>query len=118
MRYRPASRRPGRKRPSLKYSAELDGRDELADGVRCGSGEVAVAKSKVATPSLLPAGAPQAEQKRPAAGTSVPHDEQVDMIFPDTVYRFGPKLSPAMPAQLPEAGSRKPEADVVLPSKR
>ena len=91
MRYRPASRRPGRKRPSLKYSAELEGRDELEDGVRGGSGEVAVAKSSVATPSVLPAGAPHDEQKRPVAGTSVPQDEQVDMIFPDTVYRVGMK---------------------------
>jgi hypothetical protein len=30
-------------------------------------------------------GAPQAEQKRPVAGTSVPQDEHGGMIFTDTV---------------------------------
>jgi hypothetical protein len=30
----------------------------------------------------LRAGAPQAEQKRPVDGTSVPQDEQAGMIFP------------------------------------
>jgi hypothetical protein len=42
----------------------------------------------VATLSVL-LGAPQAEQKRPVAGTSVPQDEHEGMIFTDTVYRFG-----------------------------
>jgi hypothetical protein len=42
----------------------------------------------VATSSVL-LGAPQAEQKRPGAGTSVPQDEHEGMIFTDTVYRFG-----------------------------
>jgi hypothetical protein len=41
-----------------------------------GSGEVAVAKSSVARLSVLPEGAPQEAQKRPAAGTSEPQDEQ------------------------------------------
>src|ERR1700687_244160 len=116
MRYRPASRRPGRKRPSLKYSAELEGRDELEDGVRGGSGEVAVAKSSVATPSVLPAGAPHDEQKRPVAGTSVPQDEQVDMIFPDTVYRVGMKTCSQDHASQASAASSTDRA--VLPSKR
>jgi hypothetical protein len=85
MRYRLAIKRPGRKRPSLWYSAALLGRDEDADAGRGGRGEVAVAeKSSVATSSVL-LGAPQAEQKRPVAGTSVPHDEHGGMIFPDTV---------------------------------
>ena len=65
------------------------GRDEDAEAGRGGSGEVAAAKSSVATSSVLPAGAPQAEQKRPVAGTSVPQDEHEGMIFTDTVYRFG-----------------------------
>ena len=54
---------------------------------RGGKGEVAVAKSSVARSSALPAGFPHAEQKRPLAGTSVPHDEQRDINFTDTVYR-------------------------------
>lgn len=62
MRYRPASRRPGRKRPSLRYSDELEGRDELAEAGPGGRGEVAVAKSRVARSSVLLAGAPHAEQ--------------------------------------------------------
>jgi hypothetical protein len=41
----------------------------------------------VRTSSVL-LGAPQAEQKRPVAGTSVPQDEQGGMNFPDTVYPF------------------------------
>jgi hypothetical protein len=49
---------------------------------------VAVAKSSVATSSVLLAGAPHAEQNRPVAGTLVPQDEQVDMKLPDTVYRL------------------------------
>ncbi len=56
-----------------------DGRndDEPEDeAVRGGSGEVAVGKSSVARSSVLPAGAPQEEQKRLDTGTSVPHDEQ------------------------------------------
>jgi hypothetical protein len=62
IRYLLARRRPGRKRPSLRYSAELEVRDELAEAGRGGgSGEVAVAKSRVATSSVLE-GAPQAEQ--------------------------------------------------------
>ena len=89
MRYRPASNRPGRKRPSLWYSAELEGSNDDREAVRGGKGEVAVAKSTVTRWSELPAGAPQAEQKRPVEGTSVPQDEQADMTFPDTVYRVG-----------------------------
>ena len=36
---------------------------------------------------MLLAGAPQAEQKRPAVGTSVPQDEQAGMKFIAIVYR-------------------------------
>jgi len=50
--------------------------------------EAAVAKSSVASSLIsiflaeaLPAGAPQAEQKRPLAGTSVPQDAQEDIKF-------------------------------------
>jgi hypothetical protein len=74
-------RRPGRKRPSLWYSAELLGRDDDAEAGRGGRGDVAVAKSSVATSSELPAGVPQAEQKRPVAGTSVPQDKHEGMNF-------------------------------------
>jgi hypothetical protein len=63
------------------YSAELDGRDELEEAGRGGKGEVAVAKSSVAISSELEAGVPQAEQKRPAAGMSVPQAEQAGMNF-------------------------------------
>jgi hypothetical protein len=73
------------------YSAELETRDEVADGDCGGSGEVAVAKSSVARLSVLLAGAPQAEQKRPLTGTSVPQEEQVGMNFTDTVYRVRTK---------------------------
>jgi hypothetical protein len=69
------------------YSAELEIRDEVAEAGRGGNGEVAVAKSRVARSSVLLAGAPQAEQKRPVAAMSVPQDEQAAMVFPDTVYR-------------------------------
>ena len=41
----------------------------------------------------MPEGAPQAEQKRPVAGTSVPQDEQGGMNFPVTVYRVGREVS-------------------------
>jgi hypothetical protein len=63
------------------YSAELEVRDEVFEAGRGGSGEVAVAKSRVATSSVLPAGAPQAEQKRPVAAMTVPQDEQGGMNF-------------------------------------
>jgi hypothetical protein len=76
IRYRLANSRPGRNRPSLKYAAELEGRDEEEEEGRGGRGEVAVAKSSVAKSSVLPEGAPQAEQKRPAAVMSVPQEEQ------------------------------------------
>jgi hypothetical protein len=64
----------------------------VAEVGRGGRGEVAVAKSRVARSSVLlagvlPAGAPQAEQKRPLLGTAVPQDEQAGMKFIDTVYR-------------------------------
>src|ERR1700688_1600578 len=91
MRYRPASKRPGKNRPSLMYSAELENRDDVADGDRGGSGEVAVAKSSVARLSVLLAGAPRAEEKRPLTRTSVPQEEQVGMNFTDTVYRVRTK---------------------------
>jgi hypothetical protein len=42
-----------------------------------GSGDEDVAKSSVARSSVLLAGDPQVEQKRPVAGMSVPQDEQV-----------------------------------------
>lgn len=48
-----------------------------------------MAKSSVAMSSLLLAGAPHAEQKRPAMCTSVPQDEHGGMNFPATVYRVG-----------------------------
>jgi hypothetical protein len=88
IRYLLARRRPGRNRPSLRYSAELEVREELAEAGRGGgSGDVAVAKSRVAVASGLGAitpldGAPHAEQKRPVAGISVPQDKQAGMIFP------------------------------------
>lgn len=77
------------KRPSLRYSAELEGRDRVAEAGRRGSGEVAVAKSGAARSCALLAGVPHAEQKRPLTGTSVPQDAQAGMNFTDTVYRVG-----------------------------
>lgn len=46
-----------------------------------------MAKSRVARLSVLTLGVPQAEQKRPLTGMSVPQDEQEGMNFTDTVYR-------------------------------
>jgi hypothetical protein len=63
----------------------------VEEGDRGGNVEVAVAKSSVARLSALPAGFPHAEQKRPLAGTSVPHHEQRDINFTDTVYRVEAK---------------------------
>jgi hypothetical protein len=94
MRYRPASRRPGRKRPSFsKYSTELDGRedDEGAGRAERCDGEGG-AKSSVAKSSVLLTGVPHEEQKRPVLGSSEPQDMQEGMIFPDTVYRVGGSL--------------------------
>src|ERR1700688_4118889 len=75
MRERLATRRPGRNRPSFsKYAGELEGRDEESDPDlgRGGSGELAVAKSRVATSSVFEAGRPQDEQKRTLFANSVP----------------------------------------------
>lgn len=64
MRYRPASRRPGRNRLSLRENAlELGGRDEDEEvGRSACAGDLAVAKSRVATSS----------EEIPAAGTRGP----------------------------------------------
>jgi hypothetical protein len=43
-------------------------------------------KSIVAASSLLPAGAPQEEQKRTALASSVPQEKHFAMIFPATGY--------------------------------
>src|SRR5271170_4777976 len=107
IRYRLASKRPGRKRPSAKrYSAELDGlevREEVPEdggrrgvaGARSIVGRFAAARlaaatfapatSMVAVWSLLSAGAPQEAQKRPVFGSSVPQELHVDINFPATV---------------------------------
>jgi hypothetical protein len=72
--------------------ARDDDRDDEEDGGCGGKGEVAVAKSSVAISSVLPTDAPQAEQKRPVVGTSVPQAEQLGMIS-QTVYRERGKIS-------------------------
>jgi hypothetical protein len=72
--------------------------DEL--GGRGGKGEVAVAKSSVAISSVLPTDAPQAEQKRPFVGTSVPQAEQLGIIS-QTVYRERSKIGFACLSRLP-----------------
>ena len=46
----------------------------------------------VATLSELPAGVPQAEQKRPVAGKSIPHVEHGGMNFTATVYLVSASL--------------------------
>jgi hypothetical protein len=77
MRYRDATSRPGRKRPSLsRYSAELEGREDDFDEGRGGKGEEAVAKSSVAISSVFAIGVPQAEQKRTLSDNAVPQLEQ------------------------------------------
>jgi hypothetical protein len=77
MRYREATSRPGRKRPSFnRYSAELEGREDDFDVGRGGNGDEAVAKSSVAMSSVFETGIPQAEQKRPLSDKAVPQLEQ------------------------------------------
>jgi len=75
MRYREATSRPGRNRPSFsRYSAELELREDGGredDGGRGGNGDGEVGgKEIVATSSVFSTGAPQAEQKRTLAGSS------------------------------------------------
>jgi hypothetical protein len=66
----------------LEGRDELEGRNEVGEAGRRGSGEVAVASSNAARSSAaLLAGAPHAAQKRPLTGTSVPHDEQTGINF-------------------------------------
>ena len=88
-------RRPGRKRPSLiRNSAALElEEDELRDEdrdedpeARGGAGEVAVAKSMVATSSVLgigvaEAGRPQLEQKRTVSPSSAPQEPHLAIDF-------------------------------------
>lgn len=57
------------------------GRGEEPDGGRCGKGEVAVAKSRVATSSVFTTGFPQEGQKRGLAESSVPQKAQLDIEF-------------------------------------
>src|ERR1700733_14242648 len=95
MRYRLASRRPGRKRPSFsRYSAELGGRDAEDEGAgraeEC-DGEGG-AKSMVARSSGLLPGVPQDEQKRPGLGSREPPVVQGAMFFPDPFSRARAKL--------------------------
>jgi len=58
-----------------------EGRGEDPDGGRCGRGEVAVAKSRVATSSVFTTGFPQDGQKRGLAESSVPQKAQLDIEF-------------------------------------
>ncbi len=102
MRYRDATSRPGRKRPSFNwYSAELEGRDdgfpEDPDAGRGGNGEVAVAKSSVATSSVFATGLPQAEQKATLSGSSVPQFEHLTMKISRSSL---PRHKQILPAQI------------------
>jgi hypothetical protein len=77
IRYRPASRRPGRNRPSFKENPEeLGGLDDDEEVGRGGRGDAAVAYSRVAM-SSDPTGVPQEEQKRTAMDSSLPQVLQV-----------------------------------------
>jgi hypothetical protein len=121
MRYRDATRRPGRNRPSFsKYSAELEGRDEDADFGRGGNGEVAVAKSSVATSSVFEVARPQAEQKRTLFSNSAPQLEHLAMkisrysltqtldIGPQTsAFSRGRKVAPPSPVAVRRARCRR-----------
>src|SRR3974390_2663125 len=104
MRYRPASRRRGRKRPSLTAKAEeLGGGDVAADGDRGGRGETATAmvaslsETRAGTLSDVsvamssePTGAPRDAKNRLAIGSSTPQDRQKAMHFSaDSVPRGG-----------------------------
>jgi hypothetical protein len=74
-----------------------DERGEEPVGERGGSGDVAVAKSRVATSSVFTTGFPQEEQKRMLAESSVPQKAQLDMGI--SRYRitqsFDPGTQPA-----------------------
>jgi hypothetical protein len=77
MRYRPASKRPGRNRPSVnKPPEELETLTEpeaaLADALGFESTNSMVASS---SPDTI--AAPQDKQKRPLSGTCEPHDTHV-----------------------------------------
>lgn len=135
MRYRPASNRPGRNRPSLRANApELGGREDEdeADAGRRGRGDSTAANSRVATSSdpcpepgaatvaasetdvsvasSEPTGAPQAEQKRLAIGTSARQDVQRGMIFPaDSVTRSS---ATGMPLDLPISATLGSNSDI------
>jgi len=111
MRYRDATSRPGRNRPSFsKYSAELEGReDELRDeGGRGGSGDVAVASRSIVAMSPVPvfeAGLPQDEQKRTLFDNSVPQAKHLAMNFsryslPQTLIRSPRKSKSWNPGRL------------------
>jgi hypothetical protein len=77
MRYRDATSRPGRKRPSFnRYPAELEGQEGDFEMGRGGNGDEAVAKSSVARSSVFGIGVPQAEQKRTLSDKAVPQLEQ------------------------------------------
>jgi hypothetical protein len=56
-----------------------DGRGDDPEDGRGGNGDVAVAKSSVATSSVSTTGLPQEEQKRTSAANSVPQKAQFDM---------------------------------------
>jgi len=58
-----------------------EGRGDDPDVGRCGRGEVAVAKSRVATSSVFTTGFPQEGQKRGLAESSVPQNAQLDIEF-------------------------------------
>jgi hypothetical protein len=75
------------------YCAELENREVEEDEGFGGSGDAAVGKSMVAKLPGLLAGAPQFEQKRPVAGTSVPQDGQMNVTIADPVYSLKNKCA-------------------------
>src|ERR1700739_2650376 len=72
--------------------------DDPEDG-RGDNGDVAVAKSRVATSSVSTTGLPQEEQKRTFAGNSVPQNTQFDM----KISRY----------RIPQRGNFRPRARLV-----
>jgi hypothetical protein len=80
-----------------------EGRGDDPEDGRGDNGDVAVAKSRVATSSELTTGLPQEEQKRTSADNSVPQKTQFDMKI--SRYRIPQRGNFRLRARLASRGS-------------
>ena len=100
-----------------------EGRGDDPEDGRGDNGDVAVAKSSVATSSVSTTGLPQEEQKRTLAGNSVPQNTQFDMkisryrIPQSGNFRLRARLLFIVASAWSEGPPRR-QRDFVLPSKR